>query len=110
VITSVLTNCQFGSTIVGSHHSHMIVDSDLGSSQITIVEPSFDTNSAYPGQFVVCIHQNYGGGVNKQLATDITLILGGVTYTLPASANVTATSKGGGSNGPLRVVSAGAFG
>lgn len=99
VATITMTNCLFTSSKTGTNKSHIIIDSDLGSSQLSIVEPSFDTNTTYPGQLVVCVHASYLAG-QKQLPSDISMTLGGVTY----------TATGIGSFGPLRIVQHGAFG
>ena len=52
---------------------HMVIDSNLGSSKVTISDPIFDG-----AQFTVCIHRTYAGSPNKQLASDITLTVAGV--------------------------------
>lgn len=94
-----LNNCTFQTTKTGTNHSHIIIDSNVGSSKLSIVEPSFDTNTTFPNQLVVCVHASYLTG-QLQLPSDISMTLGGVTY----------TATGIGSFGPLRIVQHGAFG
>ena len=57
----------------GGGPMHMVLDSSLGSSKVTITDPIFDG-----AQFTICCHTKYADGLpNRQVASDVTLIVGG---------------------------------